>query len=165
MNRSLKYRWWDYISLWPVFSPLPQRQTHLECFHGSWDRVVSCQPVDCGLPDPSYVYHAIFSCPSGTTFGKQCSFTCGSPAILQGKWWICQTVIILRLFLVGIVTSIWVQVFADLWLDLDREWMILYMYRMTFQGWSVSAPVSIICWDTFTHSSSFMLMQHILTLF
>lgn len=65
-----------------------QRETDLECFHGSWDRVVSCQPVDCGLPDQSHVYHAIFSCPWGTTFGKQCSFTCGSPAILQGKSWI-----------------------------------------------------------------------------
>ncbi|KAM7401317.1 hypothetical protein PAMA_005486 [Pampus argenteus] len=64
--------------------PPHQRQTALECFHGSWDRVVSCQPVDCGLPDQSHVYHAIFSCPWGTTFGKQCSFTCGSPAILQG---------------------------------------------------------------------------------
>ncbi|XP_075994344.1 pappalysin-2 [Genypterus blacodes] len=64
--------------------PPYQRQTDLECFHGSWDRVVSCQPVDCGLPDQSHVYHAIFSCPWGTTFGKQCSFTCGSPAILQG---------------------------------------------------------------------------------
>nr|XP_046265023.1 pappalysin-2 [Scatophagus argus] len=64
--------------------PPHQRETDLECFHGSWDRVVSCQPVDCGLPDQSYIYHAIFSCPWGTTFGKQCSFTCGSPAILQG---------------------------------------------------------------------------------
>ncbi|CAJ1071461.1 pappalysin-2 [Xyrichtys novacula] len=61
-----------------------QREARLECYHGSWDRVVSCQPVDCGLPDQSHVYHAIFSCPWGTTFGKQCSFTCGSPAILQG---------------------------------------------------------------------------------
>ncbi|AWP04621.1 putative pappalysin-2 isoform 2 [Scophthalmus maximus] len=65
-------------------APPHQRKTELECFHGSWDRVVSCQPVDCGLPDQSHVYHAIFSCPWGTAFGKQCSFTCGSPAILQG---------------------------------------------------------------------------------
>uniref|UniRef100_A0A8C3ATZ4 Pappalysin 2 n=1 Tax=Cyclopterus lumpus TaxID=8103 RepID=A0A8C3ATZ4_CYCLU len=61
-----------------------QRESQLKCFRGSWDRVVSCQPVDCGLPDQSHVYHAIFSCPWGTTFGKQCSFTCGSPSILQG---------------------------------------------------------------------------------
>uniref|UniRef100_A0A672GNP6 Pappalysin 2 n=1 Tax=Salarias fasciatus TaxID=181472 RepID=A0A672GNP6_SALFA len=61
-----------------------QRKAELECFHGSWDRAVSCQPVDCGPPDQSHVFHAIFSCPWGTTFGKQCSFTCGSPAILQG---------------------------------------------------------------------------------
>uniref|UniRef100_A0A665UJ66 Pappalysin 2 n=1 Tax=Echeneis naucrates TaxID=173247 RepID=A0A665UJ66_ECHNA len=65
-------------------TPPHQRKIELECFHGSWDRVVSCQPVDCGLPEQSHVYHAIFSCPWGTTFGKQCSFTCASPAILQG---------------------------------------------------------------------------------
>ncbi|XP_034038636.1 pappalysin-2 [Thalassophryne amazonica] len=64
--------------------PPHKREMDLECFHGSWDSVVTCQPVDCGLPDQSHVYHAIFSCPWGTTFGKQCSFTCGSPAILQG---------------------------------------------------------------------------------
>ncbi|XP_077581231.1 pappalysin-2 [Stigmatopora nigra] len=63
---------------------LNQRQTEMECFHGLWNRAVSCEPVDCGLPDHSHVYHAIFSCPWGTTYGKQCSFTCGSPAILQG---------------------------------------------------------------------------------
>uniref|UniRef100_H3C6N9 Pappalysin 2 n=1 Tax=Tetraodon nigroviridis TaxID=99883 RepID=H3C6N9_TETNG len=65
-------------------APPRQRQTHLKCLHGSWDQTVSCQPTDCGLPDPSYVYHAVFSCPQGTTFGKQCSFTCRPPAILQG---------------------------------------------------------------------------------
>ncbi|XP_041847930.1 pappalysin-2 [Melanotaenia boesemani] len=65
-------------------TPPHQRATELECFHGSWDRKVSCQPVDCGLPDASHIYHAIFSCPLGTTFSKHCSFTCGSPAILQG---------------------------------------------------------------------------------
>ncbi|XP_077392570.1 pappalysin-2 [Festucalex cinctus] len=64
--------------------PPHQRQTDMECFHGLWNRAVICQPVDCGLPDQSHVYHAIFSCPWGTTYGKQCSFTCGSPAILQG---------------------------------------------------------------------------------
>uniref|UniRef100_A0A3Q2YZ81 Pappalysin 2 n=1 Tax=Hippocampus comes TaxID=109280 RepID=A0A3Q2YZ81_HIPCM len=58
--------------------------TEMECFHGLWNRAVSCQPVDCGPPDQAHVYHAIFSCPRGTTYGKQCSFTCGSPAILQG---------------------------------------------------------------------------------
>ncbi|XP_038156424.1 pappalysin-2 [Cyprinodon tularosa] len=61
-----------------------QRTIELDCLHGSWDRVVSCEPLDCGFPDQSHVYHAIFSCPWGTTFAKQCSFTCGSPAILQG---------------------------------------------------------------------------------
>ncbi|XP_028987725.1 pappalysin-2 [Betta splendens] len=64
--------------------PPHQRKAELACFGGSWDRVLSCQPVDCGLPHQSHVYHAIFSCPWGTAFGKQCSFTCRSPAILQG---------------------------------------------------------------------------------
>uniref|UniRef100_A0A4W5Q691 Pappalysin 2 n=1 Tax=Hucho hucho TaxID=62062 RepID=A0A4W5Q691_9TELE len=61
-----------------------QRETELQCVHGAWDRVVSCQPIDCGPPDQSHVYFAVFSCPRGTTFGKQCSFTCNPPAILQG---------------------------------------------------------------------------------
>ncbi|KAF7222859.1 pappalysin 2 [Nothobranchius furzeri] len=65
-------------------TPSNQKAIELVCFHGSWDREVSCELVDCGLPDQSHVYHAIFSCPWGTTFGKQCSFTCGPPAILQG---------------------------------------------------------------------------------
>uniref|UniRef100_A0A674C6N0 Pappalysin 2 n=1 Tax=Salmo trutta TaxID=8032 RepID=A0A674C6N0_SALTR len=60
------------------------RETELQCVHGAWDRVVSCQPIDCGPPDQSHVYFAVFSCPWGTTFGKQCSFTCNPPAILQG---------------------------------------------------------------------------------
>uniref|UniRef100_A0A674C6W8 Pappalysin 2 n=1 Tax=Salmo trutta TaxID=8032 RepID=A0A674C6W8_SALTR len=59
-------------------------ETELQCVHGAWDRVVSCQPIDCGPPDQSHVYFAVFSCPWGTTFGKQCSFTCNPPAILQG---------------------------------------------------------------------------------
>uniref|UniRef100_A0A8C5I363 Sushi domain-containing protein n=1 Tax=Gouania willdenowi TaxID=441366 RepID=A0A8C5I363_GOUWI len=71
------------FSYWSLFFFL-QRKTELTCFRGSWDRVIRCQPVDCGFPDQSHVYHAIFSCPWGTTFGRQCSFTCGPPAILQG---------------------------------------------------------------------------------
>uniref|UniRef100_A0A8C8LPG2 Sushi domain-containing protein n=1 Tax=Oncorhynchus tshawytscha TaxID=74940 RepID=A0A8C8LPG2_ONCTS len=50
----------------------------------SWDHVVSCQLIDCGPPDQSHIYFAVFSCPWGTTFGKQCSFTCNPPAMLQG---------------------------------------------------------------------------------
>uniref|UniRef100_A0A8C1THT0 Pappalysin 2 n=1 Tax=Cyprinus carpio TaxID=7962 RepID=A0A8C1THT0_CYPCA len=66
---------------------LPSHQTELEliCVHGAWDRVVSCQPVDCGPPPQSHVYFASFSCPWGTTFGKQCTFSCNAPAILQGE--------------------------------------------------------------------------------
>ncbi|KAL0966049.1 hypothetical protein UPYG_G00290160 [Umbra pygmaea] len=61
-----------------------QREAELQCVHGEWDRVVSCQPIDCGPPGQSHIFFAIFSCPWGTTFGKQCSFTCNPPAILQG---------------------------------------------------------------------------------
>ncbi|XP_028834109.1 pappalysin-2 isoform X2 [Denticeps clupeoides] len=61
-----------------------QREVNLQCEHGLWDRVVACKPVDCGMPDPSHVYFATFSCPWGTTFGKQCSFSCNAPALLQG---------------------------------------------------------------------------------
>ncbi|XP_009296921.1 pappalysin-2 isoform X2 [Danio rerio] len=61
------------------------QEAELICVHGVWDRVVSCQPVDCGPPPPSHVYFASFSCPWGTTFGKQCTFSCNAPAILQGE--------------------------------------------------------------------------------
>uniref|UniRef100_A0A673IPZ2 Pappalysin-2-like n=1 Tax=Sinocyclocheilus rhinocerous TaxID=307959 RepID=A0A673IPZ2_9TELE len=67
---------------------LPSHQvctTELICVHGVWDRVVSCQPVDCGPPPQSHVYFASFSCPWGTTFGKRCTFSCNAPAILQGE--------------------------------------------------------------------------------
>ncbi|KTG07046.1 hypothetical protein cypCar_00016071 [Cyprinus carpio] len=60
-------------------------ELELICVHGAWDRVVSCQPVDCGPPPQSHVYFASFSCPWGTTFGKQCTFSCNAPAILQGE--------------------------------------------------------------------------------
>ncbi|MBN3318689.1 PAPP2 protein, partial [Atractosteus spatula] len=61
-----------------------EKEAVLECGYGTWDRVVACQPIDCGFPDESHVYFASFSCPGGTTFGKQCSFSCKPPAILQG---------------------------------------------------------------------------------
>ncbi|KAG7456967.1 hypothetical protein MATL_G00241530 [Megalops atlanticus] len=68
-----------------------QKETELECVHGAWDRVVTCQPIDCGFPDQSHVYFSTFSCPGGTTFGQRCSFTCNPPAILQGEtdWLVC----------------------------------------------------------------------------
>ncbi|XP_063074989.1 pappalysin-2 isoform X2 [Engraulis encrasicolus] len=64
--------------------PSHQRDISLSCSHGVWERVVTCQPVDCGLPDQSHVFFATFKCPRGTTFGKQCTFSCRAPAILQG---------------------------------------------------------------------------------
>ncbi|KTF92531.1 hypothetical protein cypCar_00036778 [Cyprinus carpio] len=60
-------------------------EAELICVHGVWDRVVSCQPVDCGPPPQSHVYFASFSCPWGTIFGKRCTFSCNAPAILQGE--------------------------------------------------------------------------------
>ncbi|KAJ8406181.1 hypothetical protein AAFF_G00304120 [Aldrovandia affinis] len=71
--------------------PHSQKETELECVHGAWDRVLICQPIDCGFPDQSLIYFANFSCPDGTTFDKQCSFACNSPAKLQGEsdWLVC----------------------------------------------------------------------------
>ncbi|KAA0719365.1 Pappalysin-2 [Triplophysa tibetana] len=62
-----------------------QTEVEQNCVHGVWDREVSCQPVECGPPPPSHVYFASFLCPWGTTFGKQCTFSCNAPAILQGE--------------------------------------------------------------------------------
>uniref|UniRef100_A0A8B9TR62 Pappalysin 2 n=1 Tax=Anas platyrhynchos TaxID=8839 RepID=A0A8B9TR62_ANAPL len=69
----------------------PQQDVVLTCSSGRWDRSVTCDPVDCGVPDQSHVYYAKFSCPKGTTYLKRCSFSCVHPAKLQGmnQWLTC----------------------------------------------------------------------------
>ncbi|KAM4642162.1 pappalysin-2 [Discoglossus pictus] len=57
----------------------------LHCSAGHWDLSVTCNRQDCGFPDQSLVFHATFSCPEGTTVGKQCSFHCQPPAKFQGQ--------------------------------------------------------------------------------
>ncbi|XP_019386125.1 PREDICTED: pappalysin-2 [Crocodylus porosus] len=71
-------------------SPM-QKEVLLTCNSGQWDRSVTCDPVDCGVPDQWLVYYAEFSCPEGTTYLKQCSFSCIKPAKLQGmsQWLTC----------------------------------------------------------------------------
>ncbi|XP_074859422.1 pappalysin-2 [Carettochelys insculpta] len=68
-----------------------EKELLLTCNSGRWDRAVTCDPVDCGLPDQSLIYYAEFSCPTGTTFLERCSFTCIKPAKLQGmsQWLTC----------------------------------------------------------------------------
>lgn len=48
---------------------------------------MSCVAVDCGVPDPSLVNYATFSCSEGTTFLKRCAVSCVPPAKLQGTVW------------------------------------------------------------------------------
>ncbi|XP_009992981.1 PREDICTED: pappalysin-2 [Chaetura pelagica] len=68
-----------------------QEELVLTCSSGRWDRAVTCEPVDCRVPDQSHVNYAEFSCPTGTTFLKSCSFSCTPPAKLQGtnQWLTC----------------------------------------------------------------------------
>lgn len=68
-----------------------QKEAILTCTLGRWDRYVTCDPIDCGMPDQSLVYYADFSCPEGTGFEKICSFSCFYPAKLQGtsQWVTC----------------------------------------------------------------------------
>ncbi|XP_060630394.2 pappalysin-2 [Anolis sagrei] len=68
-----------------------QKKILLTCNSGQWDRSVTCDPVDCQFPDQSHVLYAEFSCPKGTTYLKQCSFSCIKPAKLQGmsQWLTC----------------------------------------------------------------------------
>ncbi|XP_036129312.1 pappalysin-2 isoform X1 [Molossus molossus] len=61
-----------------------QKEILLMCSSGHWDRAVSCVPLDCGIPDPSLVNYANFSCPEGTGFQKNCSVSCVPPAKLRG---------------------------------------------------------------------------------
>ncbi|XP_032094321.1 pappalysin-1-like [Thamnophis elegans] len=68
---------------------LPQSQweasTTMTCLDGEWNKRVSCEPIDCKIPDQHHVYPATFNCSEGTTFGKKCSFTCKPPAQLKGS--------------------------------------------------------------------------------
>ncbi|CAN0223870.1 unnamed protein product [Bubo scandiacus] len=68
-----------------------QQEVVLMCSSGWWDRSVTCDAVDCGVPDQSHVYYAKFSCPKGTTYLQRCSFSCIHPAKLQGtnQWLTC----------------------------------------------------------------------------
>ncbi|XP_012500097.1 PREDICTED: pappalysin-2 [Propithecus coquereli] len=68
-----------------------QKEILLTCSSGHWDRDVSCMPLDCGVPDPSLVNYATFSCSEGTGFLKRCSVSCVPPAKLQGlsPWLTC----------------------------------------------------------------------------
>uniref|UniRef100_A0A8D0GZS7 Pappalysin 2 n=1 Tax=Sphenodon punctatus TaxID=8508 RepID=A0A8D0GZS7_SPHPU len=79
-----------HVSHGQVLSPV-QKETLLTCHSGEWDRSVTCNPVDCGVPDQSHVYYAEFSCPKGTSFLQRCSFSCIKPAKLQGmsQWLTC----------------------------------------------------------------------------
>ncbi|KAH0618249.1 hypothetical protein JD844_017270 [Phrynosoma platyrhinos] len=68
-----------------------QKEILLTCNSGQWDRSVTCDPIDCQFPDQSLVLYAEFSCPKGTTYLKQCFFSCIKPAKLQGmsQWLTC----------------------------------------------------------------------------
>ncbi|XP_068921606.1 pappalysin-2 [Petaurus breviceps papuanus] len=68
-----------------------QKEILVTCSSGLWDQSISCVPLDCGVPDQSHVYYASFSCLEGTAFLKRCSFSCISPAKLQGmnQWLTC----------------------------------------------------------------------------
>ncbi|NXR28983.1 PAPP1 protein, partial [Cinclus mexicanus] len=57
----------------------------MTCVDGKWNKQVTCEPVDCGVPDQYHVYPATFNCSEGTTFGKKCSFACRPPALLKGN--------------------------------------------------------------------------------
>ncbi|KAM4533014.1 pregnancy-associated plasma protein A, pappalysin 1a isoform 1-T1 [Fundulus diaphanus] len=56
----------------------------ITCTNGKWNKQVSCEPVDCGLPDKYHVHPAQFRFPEGTTYGKKITFVCREPAQLIG---------------------------------------------------------------------------------
>lgn len=57
----------------------------ITCANGKWTKQVSCEPVDCGLPDKYHVHPAQFIFPEGTTYGKRSTFHCREPAQLVGE--------------------------------------------------------------------------------
>uniref|UniRef100_A0A8C5AHB0 Pregnancy-associated plasma protein A, pappalysin 1a n=1 Tax=Gadus morhua TaxID=8049 RepID=A0A8C5AHB0_GADMO len=56
----------------------------ITCADGKWNKQVSCEPVDCGLPDKYHVHPAHFVFPNGTTYGTKSVFQCKEPAQLVG---------------------------------------------------------------------------------
>uniref|UniRef100_A0A671KJD7 Pappalysin-1 n=1 Tax=Sinocyclocheilus anshuiensis TaxID=1608454 RepID=A0A671KJD7_9TELE len=56
----------------------------ITCADRKWNKQVSCEPVDCGLPDKYHVHPAQFDFPEGTTYGKKSTFQCKDPAQLVG---------------------------------------------------------------------------------
>nr|XP_046226088.1 pappalysin-1-like isoform X1 [Oncorhynchus gorbuscha] len=57
----------------------------ITCADGKWNKQVSCEPVDCGLPDKYHVHPANFNFPEGTTYGRRSTFQCREPAQLVGS--------------------------------------------------------------------------------
>uniref|UniRef100_A0AAV2IR08 Sushi domain-containing protein n=1 Tax=Knipowitschia caucasica TaxID=637954 RepID=A0AAV2IR08_KNICA len=57
----------------------------MTCANGKWNKQVSCEPVDCGMPDKYHVHPANFLFPEGTTYGKRITFQCREPAQLIGS--------------------------------------------------------------------------------
>lgn len=57
----------------------------ITCANGKWNKQISCEPVDCGLPDKYHVHPAHFMFPEGTTYGKKSTFQCREPAQLVGE--------------------------------------------------------------------------------
>lgn len=64
----------------------------ITCANGKWNKQISCEPVDCGLPDKYHVHPAHFMFPEGTTYGKKSTFQCREPAQLVGEIHICTCV-------------------------------------------------------------------------
>ncbi|XP_064420709.1 pappalysin-1 [Latimeria chalumnae] len=67
-----------------VKSQLNSTTVTITCTDGKWNKLVTCEPVDCEIPNKYHVYPATFSCPEGTTLGKQCTFQCRPPAQMKG---------------------------------------------------------------------------------
>lgn len=68
-----------------VFSVQTDSTVTITCADRKWNKQVSCEPVDCGLPDKYHVHPAQFDFPEGTTFGKKSTFQCKEPAQLVGE--------------------------------------------------------------------------------
>ncbi|KAL7976360.1 hypothetical protein Chor_004554, partial [Crotalus horridus] len=65
--------------------------TTMICLDGEWNQRVSCEPIDCRIPDQHHVYPATFNCSEGTTLGKRSSPCRNKHEITHaGLWWTCR---------------------------------------------------------------------------
>lgn len=110
----------------------------ITCANGKWNKQISCEPVDCGLPDKYHVHPAHFMFPEGTTYGKKSTFQCREPAQLVGEIHIWTRVRRGLLFSKEIFCSTWlVCLCVGLYEKFQRSLNQIFMKKLLAWLWQI----------------------------